>query len=445
MSTSTHSIAPEEVMAFLDGELSEAGAQAVSSHLQQCAECNAIAEKFRGTSRSLAQWSVPAAPKAMEGSVKESADKKGPSGEIGTPNIFIRASFWTRKQWTVGIGATATVLLLLLAVAIPMPERHGMSVDNARLNIQEQAQPTEKGKMVVSPLARRLPQQAVGTGSDGGFAPRSEPGLADSIGPVQSSTGFAAGGSQTSPGYLPLAGREIGSLIPLQEPMISRVVSLSIVTKDFAGSRASLDAILARRRGYAAELSVNSPENAPRSLQSALRIPAAELSSAVADLKMLGRVENESQSGEEVTQQHADLLARLKNSHQAEQRLQAILTQRTGKISDVLEVEREIARVRGEIEGMEAEQKNLEHRVQFASINLQLTEEYKARLDAPAASISTRIHNAAVAGFKNVSEAVLGILLFFFEAGPTMLLAALVLLVPALLLWRRYRRALASA
>ncbi len=122
-----------------------------------------------------------------------------------------------------------------------------------------------------------------------------------------------------------------------------------------------------------------------------------------------------------------------------------ILQQRTGDVAQVLQVEEGIARVRGEIERMEAEQKNLEHRVDFGSVNLQLTEEYKARLDAPAASISTRIHNAAVAGFKNVSETVLGILLFFFEAGPTMFLAALVLLVPAWLLWRRYRRALASA
>ena len=440
MSTSTHPIAPEEVMAFLDGELAESSAQVVSSHLRQCAECNAMVERFRGTSRSLAQWSVPAVSKAIEESVKESADKKGPSGEIGAPNIFIRASFWTRKQWTVGIAATAAVLLLVLAVAIPMSERHGRSVDNARLNTQEQAQLTEKEKMVVSPLnavpyARRLPQQAESTGS----------ALADSIGSVHSSTGFAAGGSQTSRGDHPIAGREIGSLIPLQEPMIARVVSLSIVTKDFAASRTALDAILARHRGYAADLGVNTPENAPRSLQAALRIPAAELSSAVAELKPLGRVENESQSGEEVTQQHADLVARLKTSRETERRFQDILQQRTGDVAQVLQVEEGIARVRGDIERMEAEQKNLEHRVDYASVNLQLTEEYKARLDAPAASISTRIHNAAVAGFKNVSEAVLGILLFFFEAGPTIILAALVLLVPAWLLWRRYRRALARA
>jgi hypothetical protein len=275
-----------------------------------------------------------------------------------------------------------------------------------------------------------------------------KPGIAaDSNGLFQSSTGFgvAGGASRTSPGDLPEAGRAIRSIPTLQEPMIARVVSLSIVTRDFAGSRTSLDAILARRRGYAAELSVNTPQNAPRSLQAALRIPAAELSSAVADLKMLGRVENEAQSGEEVTQQHTDLVARLKTSRETERRFQVILQQRTGDVAQVLQVEEGIARVRGDIERMEAEQKNLEHRVEFASVNLQLIEEYKASLNAPAASISTRIHNAMVAGFKNVSETVLGILLFFFEAGPSMLLAALILLAPAWLLWRRYRRALVSA
>ena len=226
--------------------------------------------------------------------------------------------------------------------------------------------------------------------------------------------------------------------------MIARTVTLTAVTKDFAASRALLEAILARRHGYAAQMNVNTPENAPRSLQASLRIPTAELASAVGDLKALGRVENEAQSGEEVSQQHADLVARLKNSRETEQRLQAILTQRTGKMSDVLEVEQEIARVRGEIEGMEAEQKNLEHRVDFATVNLQLTEEYKAQLVAPTASVSTRMHNAIVAGLQNVSEMVLAIVLFFFEEGPTMVFLLAIFLPPLWFVWTRYRRAMAT-
>ncbi|MGH9641640.1 MAG: DUF4349 domain-containing protein, partial [Terriglobales bacterium] len=102
------------------------------------------------------------------------------------------------------------------------------------------------------------------------------------------------------------------------EPMIARTVSLSIIAKDFDTARTSLDGILARHHGYAANLSANTPQGAARSIQASLRIPAPQLTAALAELKSLGRVELENQNGEEVTQQHADLLARLKNSRETE-------------------------------------------------------------------------------------------------------------------------------
>jgi len=86
-----------------------------------------------------------------------------------------------------------------------------------------------------------------------------------------------------------------------------------------------------------------------------------------------------------------------------------MLQQRTGNVVDILQVEEGIVRVRGDIERMEAEQKTLEHRVDFATIELQLTEEYKAQLNPPSASVSTRMNNAFVAGYHDASETVLGI------------------------------------
>jgi len=230
-----------------------------------------------------------------------------------------------------------------------------------------------------------------------------------------------------------------------QEPMIARTISLSIIAKDFSASRTSLDAILARHRGYAASLAVSSEQNAARSLQASLRIPAGELNAAVIELKSLGPVQNETQNGEEVTQQHADLIARLKNSRETEARLQDILRNRTGKISDVLAVEQEIARVRGEIEQMEAEQKSLEHRVDFATIDLKLSEEYKAQLGSPSPSVSTRFHNAFVAGYRDALETAVGALLFVVEYGPSLFLWLAVLFPIPFLLWRRWRRSVAMA
>jgi uncharacterized small protein (DUF1192 family) len=228
------------------------------------------------------------------------------------------------------------------------------------------------------------------------------------------------------------------------QPMIARVVSLSVVVKDFSASRSSLDTLVARHHGYAAQLSVSTPEDAARSLQASLRIPAPELAAAVGDLKTLGRVEGESQSGEEVTHQHEDLVARLRNARDTEQRFRLILEQRTGNVAEVLEVEEGIARVRGEIERMEAEQKALEHRVDFVSIELQLTEEYKAQLNPPAPAVSTRIHNALVAGYHNAWETIFGTLLFFAEYLPAVLVWLAILALPVILVWRRYRETLAA-
>jgi len=261
---------------------------------------------------------------------------------------------------------------------------------------------------------------------------------------ARSAYAFSTGGGDATEDNSPAAADVPAPAAPIHQPMIARSVSLTIITRNFAASRSSLEGILARHHGYTAQLSASTAENAQRSITASLRVPANELAAALAELKSFGHVESESQSGEEVTQQHADLIARLKNSREAEHRLQAILLQRTGKISDVLAVEQEISRVRGEIEEMEAEQKSLEHRVDFATIELRISEEFKVQLDNSSPSASTRIHNSLVAGYKNAAETLLGFVLFFAESGPTLLIWLVILLVPALLLVRRFRRAAAA-
>jgi hypothetical protein len=232
---------------------------------------------------------------------------------------------------------------------------------------------------------------------------------------------------------------KIAPTIPPTAPMIARTVNVTMIVKDFAASRSALDQILARHHGYFAQLEVNTQEEGPHNLTASLRIPAPDLASALTEIRSVGRVLNETQSGEEVTQQHQDLAIRLQNSRETEERFRAILQQRTGKLADVLAVEEGIARIRGQIEGMEAEQKALEHRVDFATVEIRLSEEYKARIDVPDNSALTRLHNAFVAGYHNASETILGIVLFLEEFGPAILIWLVILALPVMG-WRRYRR-----
>ena len=108
-------------------------------------------------------------------------------------------------------------------------------------------------------------------------------------------------------------------------PMIARVAGITLTTKEFDKTRARLEEILKRHGGYMGELKVSAPADAGRSLTATLRIPAQQLDAAMAELKKLGRVEDESQGGEEVTQQYVDLEARLANGKHTEQRLTEIL------------------------------------------------------------------------------------------------------------------------
>jgi hypothetical protein len=222
------------------------------------------------------------------------------------------------------------------------------------------------------------------------------------------------------------------------QPMIARVAQLGLISTDFASARERLEAVLKAHHGYIGTLTMNAPTGAGRTLDAALRVPSAELDASMAELKKLGRVESESQSGEEVTQQSVDLEARLANARNAEQRLTAMLQQRTGKMQDVLDVEKEITRVRAEIEQMEAERKTLSKRVEFATINIKISEEYKAQLQGPE-SAGVRLGNAAVAGYRHVADGAIGLTEFALEYGLCLAIWIAVLFWPARWVWRYYR------
>ena len=361
MISTPHPIEAEELMAYLDGELSAEREAVAVGHLETCAECRKLVEDLKGVSRKLAEWEV-------EGCGLETVP-----GEVKRR--------WMRRKPVWAAGLVAAVVLVVFSVRW----------------YQVRA---------VDLVKTRAPMSA--------FLVFPEPARARAA-------------RETLPN--PVQGQQ-------PQPMIARGAQLSLIATDFPHVRERLEAILKARHGYMGQLHISAPTGSGRSLEAALKVPSVELDAAMGDLRKLGRVETESQNGEEVTQQYVDLEARLANARNAEQRLTAVLRERTGKMQDVLDVEKEITRVRGEIEQMEAERKNLSRRVEFATINVRISEEYKAQLQAPD-SVGTRLGNAAVAGYRHIADGVLGFAEFVLEYGLSILLWAALLFWPARVAWRR--------
>jgi hypothetical protein len=226
---------------------------------------------------------------------------------------------------------------------------------------------------------------------------------------------------------------------------IARTASIRVSVGDFSAARESVDRIVKTRGGFAASMTISSPKDSSRSLSADFAIPTAQCDSALQEFRLLGRVDEEHQGSEEVSAQSEDLDIRLKNSREAETRLTNILRVGTGKVSDVLEVENEITRVREEIERMESEQKRLNSRVAFAYIDLDLTEEFRAETGMRSSLLGLRMRNAFIDGYHGAADGLLNALEITLSTGPSLFLWGVILFWPARWAWRRWQKSRAQS
>jgi uncharacterized protein DUF4349 len=88
------------------------------------------------------------------------------------------------------------------------------------------------------------------------------------------------------------------------------------------------------------------------SLHIKVRVPAATLEDAMDSVATLGHVEKRQISADDVTEQVVDLGARVATRRAIRDRLRALL-ERAASISEIITVERELARVQGELDVLE--------------------------------------------------------------------------------------------
>ncbi|HEX2722499.1 MAG TPA: DUF4349 domain-containing protein [Gemmatimonadaceae bacterium] len=126
--------------------------------------------------------------------------------------------------------------------------------------------------------------------------------------------------------------------------------------------------------GYVANSSISGGRDQVRSATLELKIPAARYDQAIGGLNGIGKVEAVNTSVEDVGEEFVDVTARVTNAKRLEERLATLLATRTGKLEDVLAVERELARVREEIERYEGRLRFLKTRAAVSTLSVTVHE-----------------------------------------------------------------------
>jgi hypothetical protein len=136
-------------------------------------------------------------------------------------------------------------------------------------------------------------------------------------------------------------------------PMIVRTGSAVIQVDSLEPAVARLRLLAQQLGGYVGNTSMETGANQVRSASVEMKIPARRWSELLTGLKPIGKREALTESAQDVGEEFVDVTARVANARRLEERLIALLANRTGKLSDALSVERELARVREEIERYE--------------------------------------------------------------------------------------------
>lgn len=176
-----------------------------------------------------------------------------------------------------------------------------------------------------------------------------------------------------------------------------------------------------------------------------LKVPVEHFDEAMRSIKSAARVVvNETTQGQDVASEYVDLQARLKNKQAEEASIAAILTRDTNKIDDVLQVTIELARVRGEIEQLQAQVKYLDNQSALATITVSFTEDTQiGKADTtwrPTQEIKDAVNALIKAGQKVVSFLISFIIVVVPVLGVLLLIAGGILYVIVKKLYRRFNR-----
>lgn len=181
------------------------------------------------------------------------------------------------------------------------------------------------------------------------YAPSREAKASSDAAGVGSGTSTPAFQS-SAPSPSPTAAGAADSTVPT---MIIRTGTASIEVDSLESGIAAIRALAASLGGYVANTSMQAGNAQVHSATLQLRFPSARFDDALSALRPIGKLESTNVNADDVGEEYVDVSAQVANGRRLEERLIQILDTRTGKLSDVLAVERELARVRGEIDRQE--------------------------------------------------------------------------------------------
>ncbi len=332
----------EWLSGYLDGQVTPEERRQVEAHLDACPACRTTLADLQRTVALVAELGPVGAPVDLRAAIRERLRAERSRGERWRRLWPLGGSSSGRPTWRAALATAAVVLVGLFAI-----------------NLWREVS------------LRRETEELMGRGAP---APRVGLGKTD-----ERQSG------QVQPGDVPAAAVPLpqtpgsGLSRPPFERQVIRTADLQVEVSELEDASRALVRIAESSGGFVAESTTSLEEG--RFGTFVLRVPAPRFSQVLDRIEALGKVTGRRVSGQDVTEEFVDLQSRIRNLEAHERRLLALM-ERASRVADLLAIERELSRVRNEIETLTGRLRFLENRVELATIQVALRE--KAGQGGPA-------------------------------------------------------------
>jgi hypothetical protein len=224
-----------------------------------------------------------------------------------------------------------------------------------------------------------------------------------------------------------------------EDRKIIYTAEVHLVTEDFERTEAGVPKLIKQHGGYISEGGVQRTYGDGRTGRWVARVPVDRFDAFLDALPTLGVTEHRSQRAVEVTEEFVDLQARIATTRKLEERILKLLEDHTGKIEEMLKVESELSRVRGDAERMEGRLRYLTDRTSMTTVTISAREE-RDYVPPEAPEFADRVSGGFSDSVVSLAETSQDLVVGLAQAAPW-ILASLVFVIPAAVFGRRRWRA----
>ncbi len=210
--------------------------------------------------------------------------------------------------------------------------------------------------------------------------------------------------------------------------MIVRTGTINIEVEKFDDTEKKVTETANKFSGYITNTSSNLNAGGKEQGSISVRIPSNKFDAFISEVSAFGKVMSQNISGNDVTEEYIDLEARQRTQKELENRLLQLLSEKTAKLTDVVEVEQKLSNVRENIERTEGRMKFLKDQSAFSTLTISLFEPSLLQTSS-GGGFFYEIRESFKKGIEGFTEITSLLITFIISSSPFLIFLAILLFI----------------